>query len=162
MQYSRLFNSLKLMTFIFLACSFFLGGCTPGSSVLHDSEGHEIKLSELKGKWIIINYWADWCDSCMAEIPQLNNFYVHNQDKSVVLLGVNYDHLPADQLKQSVKKRQILYPVLLEDPSSIWGLGAMEAIPVTFIIDPKGVVKKMIVGATTENSLLGILRDLQK
>jgi thiol-disulfide isomerase/thioredoxin len=78
---------LKLL--LVLLCSIFMLSCTEKGSVLHDTKGNEIPLSTLKGKWVIINYWADWCESCTKEIPELNRFYQNNQDKNIVLYGVN-------------------------------------------------------------------------
>jgi thiol-disulfide isomerase/thioredoxin len=151
---------LKLVITFLISC--ILLGCSHKDVVFHDDRNNTIKLSDLKGKWIVINYWADWCDSCVAEIPQLNNFYKNNKDSKVLLFGVNYDHLPADKLVKSIKKRHIDYPNLVEDPGEIFQLGFLEVIPTTFIVNPKGDVATVISGSTTERQLLKILRDLQK
>lgn len=150
------------MKYIALLFFILVSACSRADVVLHDHQNREIKLSELKGKWVIVNYWADWCGSCTAEIPQLNNFYVHNQDKSVLLFGANYDHLPVDQLKKSIVKRHIVYPVVVEDLDPVWHFGTMEVVPVTFIIGPNGTIKKMMMGAITEKALSKALHDLQK
>jgi peroxiredoxin len=135
-------------------------GCSRENSVLHDAKGHEITISQLKGKWIIVNYWAAWCASCLKEIPELNHFYQRNHHKNIVLFGVNYDRLSLSDLQQTIDKTHIAFPVVLEDPAQIWLLNGIEALPVTFIIDPQGKVVKRIVGASTEQSLLATLREL--
>src|SRR5689334_3073620 len=81
----------------------------------HDASGRFISNSEFKNKWIIVNYWADWCDSCIEEIPELNNFYKNNHDNNILIFGVNYDRLPNPLLRQAIKKTGILFPVLQED-----------------------------------------------
>lgn len=126
-----------------------------------DTFGDNIPLSKLKGKWVIINYWADWCDGCIAEVPELNSFYLHNKDKNILIYGVNYDQLPVDSLKISIQKIGISFPVLTEDPNSVWGLGAINMLPVTFIINPEGKIAKTIVGPSTEQSIKQILYELQ-
>src|SRR5690348_15998540 len=85
--------------------------------ILHDSEGRAISFNDFKNKWIIVNYWAEWCEGCVEEVPELNNFYQKNQDRNIIILGVNYDHLPRPYLNQVIKKMDIRFPVLLEDPN---------------------------------------------
>lgn len=148
-------RSLKLILIFIL-----LIGCSRNEVVLHDANNHEILLSQLKGKWIVVNYWADWCESCVAEIPELNHFYTHNKNNNIVLFGVSYDQLSDDQLSQAMQKHKIFYPVLKENPQKIWNLGFIEVIPTTFIINPEGQVAKVIVGATTEKQLTTVLHEL--
>jgi peroxiredoxin len=136
--------------------------CSQQGSVLHDAKGNSIQVSSLKGKWVIINYWAAWCESCVKEIPELNHFYQHNQDKNIVLYGVNYDHMPMSDLELAMHKTQIAFPVILDDPAQTWKLDSIDALPVTFIIDPKGHVVKKILGGNTEKSLFATVHALQK
>lgn len=136
--------------------------CSQQGSALHDTKGNPIEVSSLKGKWVIVNYWAAWCDSCLKEIPELNSFYEHTQDKNIVLYGVNYDRMPMNDLQAAIDKTHIIYPVVLEDPAETWPLYGIDVLPVTFIIDPNGKVVKRIVGANTEKSLFAALDELQK
>jgi len=136
--------------------------CAQSETFLHDIQGNAIPISSLKGKWIIINYWADWCDSCVEEIPELNQFYQNNQDKNIVILGVNYDHMPITELQAAIHKMNIAYPVILEDPASVWPVSEFDALPATFIIGPNGKIMKKIMGENTEESLLTDLHELQK
>jgi thiol-disulfide isomerase/thioredoxin len=131
-------------------------------SVFHDSKGQAVDLSNSKNKWIIVNYWASWCDSCLQEIPELNRFYQKNVDKNLVIYGVNYDHINGEALQNVVKQVGIGFPVLSEDPSKLWHLGSMEALPITFIINPKGEVVKRIVGPNTAQTLIQTVNDLQR
>lgn len=125
----------------------------------HDATGRFISHSEFKNKWIIVNYWADWCDSCIEEIPELNNFYRNNQDHNILIFGVNYDRLPNPVLRQAIKKTGILFPVLQEDPADLWRFGEITALPTTFIINPDGDVVRKIIGPNTEQSLLKIVHN---
>ncbi|MEO8401090.1 MAG: TlpA disulfide reductase family protein [Gammaproteobacteria bacterium] len=129
---------------------------------IHDANGNSVQLSTFKGKWIILNFWAEWCDSCVREIPELNNFYLHNQNKNVVLYGVNFDQLPLPELKNTLTKMKITYPELVENPATAWSLAQIDVLPVTFIIAPNGKVAKTILGPNTEQSLLDALKDLQR
>lgn len=147
-------------TFYILLFGLLLMGCSRSEATFYDTHGKSIQLSALKGKWVIINYWADWCDSCIAEIPELNQFYLHNHNTNIVFYGVNYDQLPLDSLKYAINKVGIEFPVLTEDPNSLLNLGQITAIPVTFILNPEGVVAKTIVGPSTEQHLTQILHEL--
>lgn len=147
--------------FLFLLCSLFIFFSQQSNAALQDTQGKTIPLSQLTGKWIIVNYWAAWCDICVQEIPELNRFYKNNHDKNIYLLGVNYDDLPLTTLKETVRQMHIEFPVLTENPSQIWGLDGIEAIPVTFIISPAGKVVKKILGPNTEQSLHETLTLLQ-
>lgn len=141
--------------------SVMLVGCSSNQPELSDSEGHVIKMSDLKGKWVILNYWASWCKSCIEEIPALNEFYQHNKDKNIVLYGVNYDDLPMDTLKESITTVGIEFPVLTRDPGNELHLSELTAVPTTFIIDPNGKSVKMLVGPNTEQSLTQVIKTLQ-
>jgi len=151
---------MRKIGFVLLAVVLLMG-CSKSQATFYDTQGKSIALANLKGKWVIINYWADWCDSCVAEIPELNQFYFNNHDSNIILLGVNYDQLPLDTLRNTVQKIGIAFPVLTEDPNSVWNLGQITAIPVTFIVNPAGRVAKTIVGPSTEQHLKQIMHELE-
>lgn len=126
-----------------------------------DTTGNPVQLSGLKGKWVIVNYWATWCDNCIAEMRELNQFHKHNQNKNIVLYGVNYDRMSPDEIKKAMSKIGVAFPVITSDPNQAWHLGDISAIPMTFIIDPNGKVVKSILGPNTEKSLSKTLKSLQ-
>lgn len=148
----------KLLVFILIFC-ISMTSCADNSISLHDSDGRLLKMTFFKDKWVIINYWAEWCETCIEEIPELNKFYEHNINKDVLMFGVNYDQPPRYELQQSVRKMGIAFPVLLEDPNVLWNLGEIAVIPMTFIINPKGKVVKRIIGLNTEESLRSIVNS---
>lgn len=146
---------------IFLSC-LALGSCSQQESVYHDTKGNLLHTSDFKNKWIILNYWADWCDSCMKEVPELNQYYQHNQNKNIVILSTNYDHLPETDLKQAISKANIAYPVMIEDIGKQWQIDSIDVLPTTFIINPDGQVVKKIVGAASEKSIAELVKTLQQ
>lgn len=151
---------IKMLLFV-LCAVFSVNCCSRQGSVLHDTDGNTIPVKQLQGKWIIVNYWADWCSSCVKEIPELNRFYQHNRDKNIMLYGVNYDRMPMNELKAAINRTHIAYPVVLDDLSQTWPLSGIDVLPVTFIVDPQGRVAKKILGANTEKSLLAAVYQLQ-
>lgn len=144
-----------------LLCTLFMFGCSR-EPVFHDTQGKDVKLSQLHGKWVIVNYWATWCHSCAAEIPALNHFYQDAKDKNILLYGVNFDESGTDALGKSIEKEGIIFPVLTENPAQAWNFGELSAVPMTFIINPKGELVKTISGPNTEKSLFDNLSELQK
>lgn len=149
---------------VILIFSLLILGCSQqgGEPVLHDLDNKPVQLSKLKGKWVIVNYWASWCHNCADEMPELNNFYKHNTDKNILLYGTNVDDIPPDELKEAVHNMDINFPILVEDPLHAWNLDDVEGVPMTFIINPKGEVVKKILGTNTEQSLKEMLQELKK
>jgi len=114
-----------------------------------DSEGNAIRLSNYKGKWVVINYWATWCKPCLKEIPALNDLYRKNKSKLVVL-GVSYDKLTNTEINDVVKKLSIQYPMLSSFPIDKLGITQLSVLPITFIINPEGKLTKTLKGPQTE------------
>ncbi|AUH71391.1 thiol-disulfide oxidoreductase [Legionella sainthelensi] len=120
---------------------------------LKDIQGNTISFSSLKGKWVLINYWASWCKTCIDEIPELNRFYQKHEKDSVALFAVNYDELPLHKQKNLIKKFNILYPSLASNPAFALGLGDIMGVPVTFIINPQGELVNTLYGGQDISSL---------
>ena len=121
-------------------------------TLLKDINGQTITFSSLKGKWVLINYWASWCKSCVDEIPELNLFYQKHKNDPVALFAVNYDALPLYKQKRLINELQIKYPSLSTDPAMALGLGDILGVPVTFIINPQGkLIDRLYGGQSIKN-----------
>lgn len=131
---------------------FLLTACSSPEPGFHDNEGHVIKFSDLKGKWVVINYWAKWCHACLGEIPDLNQFS-HQYSRSVVVLGVSYDDLTSQQANQQAEALSIDYPLLVDKPDQYLKLKTISVVPTTIIIDPQGHVVARLPGPQTVASL---------
>ncbi len=143
---------------IFLLLNFFfLPTLTHAEALLRDSQGNEIVFSSLKGKWVYINYWASWCPTCLEEIPEFNLFYEQQKKNTVALYAVNFDGLPQTQQQALIKRFNIRYPSLIEDPSTELRLGDIRGIPVTFIFNPDGQLVKTLYGGQTKETLNKIM-----
>lgn len=116
-------------------------------------DGKTISAADLKGKWVLVNYWASWCPACRAEIADLNAFYQANKNK-VILLGVNHDdaETPAE-LRAAVKKAGIHFPVLMSDPAERLGITGVTGLPTTFVLNPEGKLVKVLAGSQTKETL---------
>jgi len=122
------------------------------SPVLKSLQGRNIAFSSLKGKWVYINYWASWCESCLNEIPAFNRFARRNKNKAVVF-AVNYDALPTRDQKRLVAQYNIKYPSLTTDPARALNLGDIRGVPMTFVFNPEGRLVKTLYGPQTAATL---------
>jgi thiol-disulfide isomerase/thioredoxin len=109
----------------------------PVDFTLPDLEGKPVSLSDFRGKWVIVNYWATWCPPCLDEIPDLVGFYEDNRDE-VVVLGVDYEEVNTEYLQEFVDSHLMSYPVLRMEPLPVTPLGPVLGLPTTYIISPQG------------------------
>lgn len=134
-------------------------GCSERESILEDNRGHQYHLSDFSGKWIIVNYWAEWCDGCQKEIQELNQFYHDSAGEKTLLLGVAFEQ--PDGLLESIRKMGIQFPVLIQDPANLWHFETSSVLPVTYIVGPDGTLQKTLYGPQTASHLTEILKQLQ-
>ncbi len=120
---------------------------------LPDTEGQIQSLDQYKGKWVIVNYWATWCSTCMKEMPELISLHESNKDNDIVVVGINFELIERKNLKEFVSDKAIPYTVLSTEPVRVTPIGKVPALPTTYIIDPEGNVVAGSVGIVTQADL---------
>ena len=120
------------------------------------SNNKKIFLDDLYGKWVVINYWADWCPPCIKEIPELNKLNAKYSDELNVFL-FNFDRLEGEELKNQLRKIDAKVPSLVTDPQSIYNFTIPESLPVTFVINKKGELSNILQGPQTLEELEKVL-----
>jgi peroxiredoxin len=120
-----------------------------------DMNGKDVKLSDYKGKVILLNFWATWCGPCKVEIPGFVELYNGYKDKGFVVLGVSTDD-SAEQLRKFARQMNMTYPVLVgSDRTDITddAYGPMWGIPVSFLIAKDGTICHRYMGLATKDQL---------
>jgi thiol-disulfide isomerase/thioredoxin len=130
---------------------------------LKDTAGQPQRLVDLKGKWVIVNFWATWCAPCVKEIPDFAAFAKAQGDK-VRVLGVALDwdetgKREADErkVKTFAKKVGLTYPLVLGDDKSEKVFGKMKGLPTTIIYDPSGKIAFQKTGTVTPEMLSRVI-----
>jgi len=117
-----------------------------------DLTGKKHKLSDYKGTWVIVNFWATWCPPCRHEIPDLSDYHLEHED--AVVIGVNYEpEVKDERLKKFTDVYLISYPITRVNDDIIKELGEPRGLPTSIIISPEGKIAKRITGMVDARSL---------
>jgi thiol-disulfide isomerase/thioredoxin len=113
-----------------------LEGAAPDFT-LKSRSGENVKLSELRGEVVMINFWASWCGPCRQEMPLLEDLYSKYSDLGFTLLGVNVeeDSSKADELLREIP---VSFPVLFDNKNEVTKLYKVVAMPSTIMVDRDG------------------------
>jgi peroxiredoxin len=101
-------------------------------------DGKTAKLSDYRGKKVILNFWATWCPPCKAEMPDIQKYHQEVGD-SVVILAVNID--PQYDVQKFAREANVTFPVLLDSKDEVNTLYRILTIPTTYFIDEKGTIR---------------------
>jgi thiol-disulfide isomerase/thioredoxin len=126
----------KILLFLLLTSTLF--SANANEYKLTDLEGKPHSLQQYKGKWLIVNYWATWCSTCMKEIPDLIAFHENIKTEDVMVIGINFEIIELSELKEFVDKNKIPYKILQGETTPVTPIGRVPALPTTYIIDPSG------------------------
>jgi peroxiredoxin len=103
-------------------------------------KGSNVALSQLRGKVVLVDFWAQWCEPCKKELPQLDRLSKEYASKGVVVLAVNIDK-QRDNAERMVKQLGLTLDVLLDPAGSVAGTYDLPKMPTSFVVDKKGIVR---------------------
>jgi thiol-disulfide isomerase/thioredoxin len=168
-------NDVKLM--LLMSC-LLLSACNPFSDrhiseekVANVPEGSPLQAALVggdyvpkdywSGQWRIINIWAEWCKPCWQEIPELNQFFVSQENSGVKLLGFNFDELERAELVLLKEKMSIQFPVLTQWPES-WTKPEIKGLPATVILSPEDKIINILWGPQSLATLSKSLKEAKR
>jgi peroxiredoxin len=122
---------------------------------LQDLQGKSWTLKDLRGKVVLVNFWATWCPPCRKEMPDLEALGKRFKDQGLVILAISDED--SAKVKPFIAERQFTFPVLLDPGRKVNTLFAVEGIPKTFIYNREGSLAAQAIDMRTEHQLLEML-----
>jgi peroxiredoxin len=113
---------------------------------LKDVTGANVKLSDYKGKVVLLNFWATWCGPCKVEIPWFMDFERTYKDRNFAVVGVSMDEDGWDAVKPYIEEKKMNYRVVLGNDQVSTLFGNVDSLPTTIVIDREGRIASMHVG----------------
>lgn len=120
--------------------------------------GGQVSLSDYRGQWVVVNYWATWCAPCRKEMPELSA--LHDERSDITVLGLAFEDLSDDEFGIFLEEAPVSYPVLKVDvyqPPEPFG--APKVLPTTIILDHEGRAVKAFLGPVTREAIEGFVGD---
>ncbi len=123
---------------------------------LTDLQGHSWTLKDLKGKVVLVNFWATWCPPCRKEMPDLEALYNRYKDQGFVILAISEDE-ETNKVAPFIAERKISYPILLDPGQKVNNLFQVEGIPKSFVYDREGKLVAQSIDMRTRRQFLEML-----
>lgn len=119
-----------------------------------------VKLSDLKGKVVLINFWATWCPPCKIEIPSFVDIYSKANKSKFELVGVSVDNTGADSVKQFINNSSINYPVTMTTQDISSKFDPIIAVPTSYLLDRNGKIVKKYSGLYMKSTFENDIKEL--
>ena len=113
---------------------------------LVDAEGSLQRLSTVRGRVVLVNFWATWCPPCLAEMPSLEALYQTYRDRGLKVLAVSSDTQGAQIVLPFVTQNHLSFPVLLDPSGEVTRLYGVASLPTTYVLDREGRLVTVVVG----------------
>ncbi len=135
-----------------------LSGCSRPD--FHLLNGDAVRIADHKGKWVVINYWAEWCKPCLDEVPYLNQFY-QQIDGKLLFYSISYDKDTNEALLQQKERYGIEYPIIATNPAPQINIPRPAALPANYLIAPDGKTYGPILGPQDAESMIEMFEKTQ-
>ena len=127
---------------------------------LPTENGSTIELAQLKGKVVLVNFWATWCGPCLREIPDFIEVYEQYKSRGFEIVGIALDEEGFDLVGPFVKKYKIPYPVVIGTGKTVDSYGGFDAIPTSFLVNRDGLIVGVYTGLLSKARLEKKLKEI--
>lgn len=156
------YNQLVMMFLSGLIFTLSLLGHSAHAFEFKDTNAQAIKISDYKGKWVLVNFWATWCGPCLDEIPDLIDLHKAHKDKDLIVLGVMMDYESAQDPAAFIEKMKIVYPVIPGTAEATSQFRDVSMLPVSYLYDKKGNLVEKHFGSVSREGLEDYIRNFSR
>jgi len=149
----------KKLIFVLVAVLALQTGCTKNKQpdtaadfTLQDMSGKNVRLSDYKGKVVLLEFWATWCPPCRASVPGLEKLHNNYKDKGLVVLAVSMDEGGWDEVRSFITEHRITYSVL-KGTDDIAVQYQVRSIPLILVLNKEGKISKRYLGFGSDEDL---------
>ena len=135
-------------------------GTAAPAFALPDLEGKTIRNTDLKGKVVILNFWATWCPPCRDEVPDFVRLQSKYRDQGLVIVGLSLDNGGARDVRPFVDEYDVNYTMLIATQETAESYGGIQGIPTSFVLDREGTIVKRFVGRASAEAFEEAVRPL--
>lgn len=129
-----------------------------GGFSFKDMQGQTQRLSDYRGKWVLVNFWATWCPPCLEEIPDLVELHEAHRRTDLVVIGVALDSTEKS-VREFVSRFAISYPVVVGDYDQAQQVGEVNVLPTSYLYDPRGEMVSYQEGMLTRSSVESYIKN---
>lgn len=123
-------------------------------------DGRTLRMSDFRGKPVILDFWATWCAPCRASMPHLNTLQSRYRDRGLVVLGLSVDDAEPQMVRRYADRLGVTFRIALADEKILDLYGPIRAIPTTFFINRRGDIVRRVVGYIDQETMDAYAREL--
>ena len=126
-------------------------------------DGEEIRLSDLRGKVVLLNFWATWCPPCRSEMPAFQEAYADYEEEGFVILAVNATRQDTpEKVVAFIAEYGLSFPVVLDEKGEVNQLYLVQSLPTSFFIDEEGIIQEVVIGGIAEAMVRSRVEEFMK